>query len=195
MHTPPRETLAFLHAHGLEISPVGWQDLLTKVVGTFPATMRGRVQDELTAEEAQALEGGGGDLQEHEHGARDPVAQAAAEFFAIVQGALTTRAVAALLGVTEARVRQRLEERSLYGFKWEGRWRVPTFQFTFEGTVLPGFEEILNALDPGVHPVELANWLTTPDPELRAQGQDLSPAQWLTLGHAPQPVARAARDL
>jgi hypothetical protein len=98
---------------------------------------------------------------------------------------------AARLGVNPTRVRQRLAERSLYGFKHGHEWRLPAFQFDERGAV-PGIEPVFARLDPDEHPVEVENWFTLPSPELELNGRLVSPREWLLAGGAPATVAEVA---
>ena len=98
------------------------------------------VRDIMTKEVA-TLERGGGDLTPRDLGSEDPVARGVAEMAGLLGASLTTKKTAELLGVDPSRVRQRLAERTLYGFRRAGQWRVPTFQFDQKGLV-PGLEEL-----------------------------------------------------
>jgi hypothetical protein len=103
------------------------------------------------------------------------------------------------LGVAESRVRQRLGERTLYGIKRPGGWRLPRFQFTTRVTergTVPGIERVLPRLAPDLHPLEVVGWLTTPNPDLTVGEEErpVSPLDWLTAGLSPAAVADLAED-
>jgi hypothetical protein len=116
----------------------------------------------------------------------------AVEAYQISQDALTVPAVAARLGVTASRIRQRLTARSLFGVSTPGGgWRLPRFQFTDDGE-LPGLAQLLPALPADVHPVALDSFLTRPQPDLVITDEAVSPRDWLTSGGDPAAVARIA---
>ncbi|MBI5445941.1 MAG: hypothetical protein HY900_32595 [Deltaproteobacteria bacterium] len=142
------------------------------------------------------IERGGGTLEARDLAGNDPVAQAVAEMVALVKSSLTTTEAAARLGVDPSRIRQRLAERTLYGFEWEGRWLLPSFQFE-EDRFVRGLEAVFPLLDPELSPIEVESWLSNPDPDLHAEklGRDLTPLEWLRLGYPIQRLAHIARNL
>jgi len=131
-------------------------------------------------------------------GNRDPIEVAAAEYAILRRKSLSTSEVAALLGLTDGRVRQRLiaQPPSLLGFKEAGDWRVYHFQFE-QGTAVPGIEQVVARLRPGLNPVAICRWFTTPNPDLvsGASTTNLTPLQWLRIGEPVEIVARLAGDL
>jgi len=118
--------------------------------------------------------------------------------FAVLAGtALPLADVATLLDVTTGRLRQRLAEGDLVGVRGDdGRsWRIPLFQFA-EGKELPGLKTILRAVAPDVHPVEVASFFTTPQPDLEGDGGiPMTPSDWLRSGGDPKAVATLAKAL
>ena len=93
--------------------------------------------------------------------------------------------VAALLQVDRTRVSQRLAERSLYAVHDDtGRW-FPRWQFD-GGRTLPHLKAVLAALDPHLHPLTVAHWFLTPDPELEVDGEATCPRTWLIRGGRPE---------
>jgi hypothetical protein len=187
---------AYLHAHGIDVEPATLSELVREVVGRMPGMLRDDPRSELTPEEVATLERGGGDLTPRDLASEDPVARGVAEMAALVGRSLTTKQAAEFLGVDPSRVRQRLADRTLYGFRWAGQWRVPMFQFDEEGLVR-GLEEIIPLLDPDLSPLEVYLWLTTPDAELRADNldRDLTPLEWLRLGFTMAPLRHIAKHL
>jgi hypothetical protein len=89
------------------------------------------------------------------------------------------------LGVSEGRVRQRINtERTLFGVKTSRGWRLPAFQFE-EGGEVPNIGRVFKELDPGLHPLSVANWFLLPKPELYFEGDEerlYSPREWLLSG-------------
>jgi excisionase family DNA binding protein len=111
----------------------------------------------------------------------------------LLVGALTVADAAERLGVAESRVRQRLNERSLYGVKVGRAWRLPLFQFTDAGDV-PNIGPVLAALPEEIHPLAVEGWITTPKPDLWLDGPT-SPRRWLLAGGDPGPVIELARHV
>src|SRR5947209_8547977 len=72
----------------------------------------------------------------------DPRARIVAAQGVLTDSALTVNAAAKILGVDPSRIRHRLAEGALSGWKDQGGWRLPGWQFT-ESTVLPGLETVL----------------------------------------------------
>jgi hypothetical protein len=75
-----------------------------------------------------------------------------------------------------------------------GRWRLPALQF-LDGDpvrVLPGLAHVLRALPANTHPLEVAAFLTTAQPELELAGTTVSPREWLASGGEPAQVAAIA---
>lgn len=152
-------------------------------------------QNALTHEERAALERGGFSLLAGPVDSdSDPVARTAAAYRALVEHSYRVPDVAHLLGVDGSRIRQRLARRSLYGIKPGRDWLLPSFQFTETGEV-PSMAKVLPALDPALHPVEVVEWFTTPDPDLSIKGKAVSPRDWLWSGGPAQPVLALAAAL
>ncbi|HEV2953165.1 MAG TPA: hypothetical protein VG015_03640 [Candidatus Dormibacteraeota bacterium] len=145
-----------------------------------------------TGSERQALERGGADPDADDSEA--PWQQAIAEYGLLLTNALTVAQATEVLGVREARVKQRLAERTLFGIKVHGAWRLPRFQFQPGGAEVPGLGEVLRRLPARVHPVELQSWLTSPDPDLEIAGLVVSPLDWLRAGHDPEPLVAEAAE-
>lgn len=120
-----------------------------------------------------------------------PVAALAAASAELVKRSLTVAAVAKRLAVDTSRVRQRLYARSLYGFKQQGAWLLPSFQLRGRKLV-PGLDAVVRALSPTLHPVAVSRWFTTPIADLEIDGKAVSPIAWLESGGQPAPVAQLA---
>ncbi len=106
----------------------------------------------------------------------------------------TVDEVAAVLGVDASRVRHRMADGALYGIRIGRRRVLPTWQFD-QDRPLPGLREVLASLPASLHPLEVAGFMTTPQPELEVGGQPASPQQWLAGGGSPQAVAELAGGL
>ena len=152
-------------------------------------------RDELPPSELALLDQAGVDMEEHPDRG-DPMTVYATEYETILATSLSaTQAGERLRGVTTARVRQTIRERSLYAFQLEGRWKIPIFHFQDDGLV-PNIGAVNSILPRTLDPVSVLRWYTRPDPELEATGGDvLCPLDWLRAGMDPAPIVDLARDL
>jgi excisionase family DNA binding protein len=112
----------------------------------------------------------------------------------MLDGALSVADAAKRLRVDRSRIRQLLSNSSLYGIKLRGEWRLPAFQFSKRGTV-PGVQHVLRELPDDLHPVEVLEWFSNPDPDLEVGETSVSPLDWLRSGGDPERVSAVARDL
>jgi hypothetical protein len=195
-----RSTVAFLHTHGIEVTPERLDSLVKEAVSRLHRTLyRSNARTDLTLSEAEALEKGGFVLEPDAAGGEDPLAQTVAEYAALLKSSLSTAEAAKRLGVDPSRIRQRLtsEPPTLYGIRIGTSWYIPEIQFD-GNELVHGIGEVVSRLDPELHPVAVLRWLTTPSPDLpadEAQGRNLSPRDWLRLGLPVQPVADLAANL
>jgi hypothetical protein len=93
--------------------------------------------------------------------------------------------VAELLGVNESRVRQRRADRTLWAIQDRGGWVFPALQFEDAAGrrgQIRGLDQVLQVLPADLHPVSVAGFLTTPQPDLSVDGQSVSPLDWLRSG-------------
>ncbi len=187
---------AFLHAHGVQVGPDDLDAAVAEALRTHRAVLYPRGGTGLTAEERAFLREGGVDPEPKDLGIADPLVRGIAEHAAILKTALTTAEVAARLGVTEARVRQRLQKRTLFGVETRQGWRVPSFQLTEEGE-LPGWSDVAPKLPADISAVELFGWLTIPNADLYVDEEEtpVTPLDWLRSGRSPKAVAALAADL
>lgn len=107
---------------------------------------------------------------------------------------LAVAQAAKLLLVDGSRVRHRVRDRALYGFKIGGGLRLPTWQFTHHDAI-PGLRAVLAALPTDVHPLEVAGLMTTPDPDLVVADEPLSPRDWLIGGGDVGAVVKVVEEL
>jgi len=128
----------------------------------------------------------------------DPVEVAASEFNELCQASYSTQEAAAHLGVTEGRVRQMLTASppSLLGLKRGRAWRLPRYQFSDSGGLVPGVQPVIESLPTELHPVAVWRWFVTPCSDLEGDDEKpLSPLNWLRTGRDPRVPAQLARDL
>lgn len=180
---------AFLHAHGLRVEPPELDAAVAEAVANRRAVLYPFGDSGLPGHESEVLRRGGFDLEQRDYGAEDPALKTAAEYAAILSSGLTTAQAAARLGVSEARVRQRLGQRTLYGIQGRRGWVIPSFQFGAAGE-LPGWERVAPRLPESLSAVELLSWLTLPNVDLGR-----SPRDWLLTGQDPERVAELADGL
>lgn len=111
----------------------------------------------------------------------------------VAEMSISSSEAAELLGVNSSRIRQRLGDGSLYGFKFEGSWRLPKWQF--EGsTTIPHLDRVVAALRPSESPVGVTRWFISPWEDLvTPRGELVSPRRWLLEGRDPSPVLAQAR--
>lgn len=148
---------------------------------------------ELTAAEQDALIRSGASIEELPSGVVSPLVEGAAQYTALLLSSYTVDDVARMLRVDPSRVRQRLAERSMYGVKLRGGWRIPKFQFDGD-RMIPGVEQVIRAIPDAMDLVGLHNWFTLPDPDLDVEDRAVSPSDWLRRGGDPRIPAEMAAD-
>ncbi|MEP7012203.1 MAG: hypothetical protein ABJC13_17920 [Acidobacteriota bacterium] len=195
-------TVAYLHCHGIRVSPSVLDEMMKEAVARLHRTMyRTDPRLDLSAAEVAELRRGGFVLEPTDLGAEDPLIQTAVDLAALLQDSLPTAEAAARLGVDPSRIRQRLTSvpPSLYGIRLDSGWVVPTFQLEGNKT-LPGIAEVVAGLDPELHPVTVFRWFHLPNADLvlerkKEEPRTLCPRDWLRLGLSVAPVAELAGQL
>jgi hypothetical protein len=148
----------------------------------------------LTESQRTALTEVGLDLAPRRAGERDVRARAVAAQAVLRDSALTVAGAAERIGVDGSRVRHRLGDGRLAGWKDRGGWRLPAWQFT-NTDVLPGLATVLAAVPDDLPPLVVAGFMTTPQPDLPVGGDPSTPRDWLRAGGDPEPVARLVSTL
>lgn len=133
----------------------------------------------LSVHDADLLDAGG--APEAPMAVAATVADRQARMRELVDTALTVDQAARSLGVSTSRVRQRAGDRSLWSIKRAHKLLLPAIQFTDDGQV-PGLDAITAVLPDDLHPLTTLGLLTTPQPQLRLDGTDVSITEWLTAG-------------
>lgn len=149
----------------------------------------------LSAGEVGALESVGLSTEPWEDKrAADPLAQSIADFLALIETSLSANETGKYLKLDPSRIRQRLRERTLYGFDYDGEKHLPRFQFE-RRKVIPGLNEVLPALPADLNPLDVAEWFLSPNPDLEVEEADapVSPRRWLLSGRPVAPVVQLAR--
>lgn len=187
---------AVLERAGLRVDPEEFDRLVAEALEeVIPLRPSPDPAAELSDQELATLTAGGMRFDPLQAGRDQPLVRTAALYAALLASSLSVAQAAAQLGVGESRIRQRLGERTLYGVKRPGAWRLPRFQFAAQGTV-PGIERVLQRLAPDLHPLAVVGWFTTPNPDLTV-GEDerpISPLDWLNAGLPAEAVADPAED-
>ncbi|GAA4887927.1 MULTISPECIES: DNA-binding protein [Saccharopolyspora] len=124
----------------------------------------------------------------------DPRARTVAEQAVLRDTALSVNQAAERLGVDSSRIRHRIGERRLIGWKDRGGWRLPAWQFT-EHDALPGLEAVLAAMPLDQPALVLANFMTTPQEDLEVEDHPVSPREWLLAGGDPGRAAQLASTI
>ncbi|GAB2759360.1 hypothetical protein GCM10027174_39820 [Salinifilum aidingensis] len=144
--------------------------------------------------ERAALAEAGLDLDPLGEAEPDPRARTVAEQAVLRDTALSVGQAAERIGVDTSRIRHRIAEHRLIGWKDRGGWRLPAWQFG-DRDVLPGLETVLAAMPLDQPALVLANFMTTPQQDLELGEAPVSPHEWLLAGGDPRPVAALAAHL
>lgn len=153
-----------------------------------------KVRPSWTANETRLLRAGGLDLQAPSVKERNAWMTAGAEAYAhLVASSYSVTDVASCLGVDSSRVRQRLADRTLFGFKVRRQWRLPRWQF-LNGEEVPALGEVLStlALD---DPISVSGFFVTPTLELTIDGEPMAPIEWLLAGRSADRVKALGASL
>jgi excisionase family DNA binding protein len=192
------KTRAFLHVHGLDVEPKGLNAQLRATIQALQSLYFPEPGCEgLTAPEAAVLRSGGLDPAPRSFGEKgDPLLQGALTHAGLLETGLTTLQAAKVLRVSDARIRQRLQDRTLLAIKTGRSWKLPLFQFA-DGQELPGWGEVARKLPRDIAPVAVERWLMLPNPDLvtGADEAPVSPRAWLREGRPAKAVAALAAGL
>lgn len=150
--------------------------------------------DYFTDSQRTALTDVGLDLAPRRPAERDPRARTVALQAVLRDTALSVAGAAERVGVDASRIRHRLAEGRLAGWKDGGGWRLPVWQFTNDG-VLPGLDTVLAAVPADQPPLAVAGFMTTAQQDLRTAGEPTTPRDWLLAGGDPAAVARLVATL
>jgi hypothetical protein len=125
---------------------------------------------------------------------RDPRARTVALQAVLRDTALSVAGAAERIGVDSSRIRHRLADGRLIGWKDRGGWRLPVWQFTGD-SVLPGLDAVLAAAPDDQPPLVVAGFMTTLQQDLRTAGEPTTPRDWLLAGGDPAAVAALVATL
>jgi hypothetical protein len=119
------------------------------------------------------------------------VAEELAERLVEQRESLNVQEAADLLGVDPSRVRHRVSERSLLGYRSGHRLHLPKWQFQDDGKPLPHLRRILDIMPEGAHPATVTGFMTTRSDELDGK----TAVEWLASGGQVDRVLFAATAL
>ena len=187
-------TLHYVPRRRKTLSPSAFDrvvQLLTTAKDEILAAAEEELSDHLSAGELEVLDRyPTADFDEH----ASALTEATRRLDSIESQSLTTQQVGSQLGVNSSRIRQRLEEGSLWGFKARGQWRVPSFQLR-NGKLLRGVEEVNRSLRHGMDPVVVDGFFHNTNVDLVVGDVNVTPIEWLAAGGDSAPVARIAATL
>jgi hypothetical protein len=143
--------------------------------------------DYFSEEQQRVLTDVGLDLRDAQEGESDPRARSVATATAFAETSYSVAEAAQRLGVDTSRIRHRLKEGKLLGWKERG-WRLPAWQFTERGT-LPGLEIVLRNVPDDQPQLVVAAFMTTPQSDLELHGKPVTPRDWLLAHGDPLRVA------
>ncbi|NIH84160.1 DNA-binding protein [Amycolatopsis granulosa] len=146
------------------------------------------------ASQRAALTAAGLDLSPRRDDEADGRAASVAAHAVLAESALTVTEAAQRLDVDPSRIRHRLAERRLTGWKDQGGWRLPLWQFG-EREPLPGLDLVLAAVPDDQPALVVAAFMNSTQPDLEIGGHPVTPRQWLLAGGDPAPVAALAATL
>ncbi|RSM80810.1 DNA-binding protein [Amycolatopsis sp. WAC 01375] len=141
-----------------------------------------------SADQRAALTDVGLDLSPRDEDEPDFRARTVAAHAVLADSALSVLEAAKALGVDDSRIRHRLKEGRLTGWKDQG-WRLPAWQFAGSG-VLPGLEVVLRAVPEDQPALVVAAFMSTPQADLVINDHPATPRQWLLSGGDPEHVAK-----
>ncbi|MEU3621194.1 DNA-binding protein [Amycolatopsis coloradensis] len=146
-----------------------------------------------SADQRAALTDVGLDISPRSEDEPDFRARTVAAHAVLADSALSVLEAAKVLGVDDSRIRHRLKEGRLTGWKDQG-WRLPAWQFAGSG-VLPGLEIVLRAVPEDQPALVVAAFMSTPQSDLVINEHPATPRQWLLSGGDPEHVAKLVATL
>ena len=191
------QPMNYLAARGFnETSPEALNESLRVVLESMEPLAWGDSSSGLTAQEQAVLRDGGMTLEPTP--GNDPLADTAVKYAAIVARSLSTEDARQRLKISASRVRQMIADRSLYSFLIDGKRYIPDFQFGPKDKLIPNIARVNKALNPQMHPVEVYNWLHSPNVDLFFNDDveaTVSPLDWLNHGRDIDLLLRLANRL
>lgn len=183
-----------LARHGV---PMSSSEVVASLDAAFAEVSRAGAAP-LSASEIEFLRAHGGPRASEVLDQWNPAAEDVAQSRAVVrrvaaaaQATMSIAEAALLLGVDRSRISHRLAQGSLWAFSVGRTRRIPRWQFTTDGHLLPGLAVVVASIPDGLAPRSVEAFITTPQPELDGR----TPAAHLADGGDPRPVAGLLADL
>ncbi|MCK5796091.1 MAG: hypothetical protein KAI47_02855 [Deltaproteobacteria bacterium] len=192
----PSTIHALLASHGVDVKILDLLMMTLTATLELPIAHRVEARRALTDEEFAVLKAGGFDPSKTRRSS-EPFARGIADYASLVANSLSVSDAAKHLKVEASRVRQRLGDRTAYGFKYRGTWKLPSFQFDKNGLV-PDIDLVTRSLPTDLHPVAVLTWFTSPNVDLPSPGSKdapMSPLDWLRSGNEPKIIVELATAL
>lgn len=177
-----------------EVSEAEFTSVLAEALRRGP---RAAVSRFTTAEEQALVRHGGvhpDSLAAVDAGQRELLGQTQ-DLAGLIATSKTVDQVARAYGVDASRIRHRVRDGALYGARVGRSLRLPDWQFIADGQPLPGLRSILAALPNGLHPLDVAGFMSTPQPELEVSELAVTPRDWLASGGSSDAVTALAGEL
>lgn len=188
------EVRSVLGRAGLPDDPNRFVELVKDAVRSVVLVRHALGQSALTELEVRELREVGLNPEADAAGLDDATRSATAKMAAILADSLSVDDAANRMQLHPSRLRQMLLDRSLFGIKVDGGWRVPAFQFSGRRQTR-SLGLVLRATPSNLHPIELFNWLVRPNRALVIDGASVAPLAWLESGGDPDRVAAIAAEL
>ena len=180
-------------------------DLVVSAAAAFlrahPVNVVGAVENALSEEEEAILirngaEGVQSTTSEIQQAMKNNTATIAGEYAQMVNTALTQKEAADRLTVSASRIRQRIDDGTLFALDTPNGRVCPLFQFDQSSTI-PGLQKVLAEIGSDAHPVVVQRFFLQELPDLVSDvaGTTLSPRDWLIVGHDVEPIIVLARDI
>lgn len=181
------------HARGIDLDERQALDLIDAALLATPSAAP--APSPLTPAEAAIYDRAG--MGEDPEALRKQATDVAGQFIALLATALPISDAAARVGVSRSRLQQMVSSRDVWAIRRGTRWVLPTAQFD-GSSLVPGWSTVFRALPEMTHPLEVLEFLTTPQPELTLGGRPRSVRDWLRSGgtaRAVEPLAAGLHDI
>ena len=115
--------------------------------------------------------------------------------FDLLRRSYTVGDIAAKWGVDTSRIRHRVRNKALYGFRVGRALRLPEWQSDNDLRPLAGLAPLLDALPEASTAREVEGFMTDTAGRVGVRGRKVSPRDWLLSGGSPDRVVAHAADL
>ncbi|MDR1186517.1 MAG: hypothetical protein LBK95_03535 [Bifidobacteriaceae bacterium] len=183
------ELESVLERHGTGLTPVDFIAELDAALAGLPSAGA----SPLSSDEVAFLRTNAGTRAAQVLDSWDPTAESRRDADAAIgrlardaSASMSVAQAATTLGVDRSRISHRLAQGTLWAFAMGRALRVPRWQFTAEGSLLPGLPVIVAAIPEGLAPPIIEAFMRAPLLELGGA----APVDHLAAGGSPIPVAQ-----